>query len=84
MAKRVFAQQGYRSCLGILRLGERYGNDRLEVAAARAGAMGARSYRQIDSILKHGLDRVALVEATQTESLSVTNHENVRGKDYYN
>ena len=50
-------EQGYRSCLGILRLAKRYGAARLEAACARAGGVGARSYRHVDSILKHGLDR---------------------------
>ena len=44
---------------GILRLAKRYGAARLEAACARAVAVGARSYRHVDSILKHGLDRLA-------------------------
>jgi transposase len=60
MADRPHPEQGYRSCLGILRLGKRYGDARLEAACARALVAGARSYRHVDSILKHGLDRVPL------------------------
>src|SRR6202142_3655047 len=52
LADRPHPEQGYRSCLGILRLGKRYGEARLEAACARALAAGARSYRHIDSILK--------------------------------
>ena len=62
LADRPHPEQGYRSCLGILRLAKRYGAARLEAACARALAVGARSYRHVDSILKHGLDRLPLPE----------------------
>lgn len=74
-------EQGYRSCLGILRLGKRYGGERLEGACRRAYAAGARSYRHVESILKHGLDRL---EERDTENRSGPSHENVRGAGYYN
>ena len=64
LADRPHPEQGYRSCLGLLRLGKRYGEDRLEAACARAVAVGARSYRHVDSMLKHGLDRLAVPEAS--------------------
>jgi transposase len=84
LADRPHPEQGYRSCLGILRLGKRYGTARLEAACARALAVRARSYRHVDSILKHGLDRAPLPtlgdEPTPTTS---TTHENIRGPQYY-
>src|SRR5690606_9905914 len=45
MKERRHPEQGYRSCLGILRLGKTYGADRLEAACARAVAVRARTYR---------------------------------------
>jgi hypothetical protein len=57
---RPHPEQGYRSCLGLLRLSKRYGEDRLEAACTRAVAVGARSLPHVDSMLKHGLDRLAL------------------------
>lgn len=84
LEERRHPEQGYRSCLGILRLAKRYGDARLEAACARALAAGARSFRHVDSILKHGLDRVPpRVTAVETPS-PVTTHENVRGPNYYN
>jgi len=80
LADRPHPEQGFRSCLGILRLGKRYGDTRLEAACARALAVRARSYRHVESILKNGLDRVAATD--DPTSLSLT-HENVRGRDYY-
>lgn len=83
LADRPHPEQGYRSCLGILRLGKRYGNDRLEAACARAHRARAKSYRHVESILKNGLDRVAPVESRQSPQPSLPLHENVRGSDYY-
>jgi transposase len=84
LADRPHPEQGYRSCLGILRLGKRYGDTRLEAACARALAAGARSYRHIDSILKSGLDRVPLRTGTPAVRKPIATHENVRGPNYYN
>ena len=83
LAERPHPEQGFRSCLGIFRLGKRYGNDRLEAASGRALQIGARTYRHVESILKHGLDRVALTPSTETEKPPI-DHENIRGRDYYN
>jgi transposase len=83
LADRPHPEQGYRSCLGILRLGKRYGDERLEAACARALTAGARSYRHVDSILKHGLDRVPVVNHDAPDEAQPIAHENVRGRDYY-
>lgn len=79
LADRPHPEQGYRSCLGILRLAKRYDATRLEAACTRALAAGARSYRHVDAILKRGLDRAA--DAPASAPLAV--HENIRGRDYY-
>jgi transposase len=82
LAERRHPEQGYRSCLGILRLGKKYGHARLEAACARALTVGARSYRHVESILKHGLDRIDdSGAAPATRSFM---HNNVRGSRYYN
>ena len=82
LADRPHPEQGYRSCLGLLRLGRRYGEARLEAACARALAVGARSYRHVDSILKHGLERLPLPEPT-APSRPAPVHEHLRGPAYY-
>jgi transposase len=83
LAERPHPEQGYRSCLGILRLGRRYGEPRLEAACARALAVRARSYRHVDSILKNGLDRVPLPDPVPSAPATLEVHENVRGRTYY-
>ena len=80
LADRPHPEQGYRSCLGILRLATRYGDARLEAACARAVAVGARSYRHVDSILKHGLEQLPLQNAPVRP---VRVHEHLRGREYY-
>jgi transposase len=80
LEERPHPEQGYRSCLGILRLEKRFGAERLEAACVRALDAGARSYRHVESILKHGLDRVA---AEGDGTLVSRSHENVRGREYY-
>ena len=82
LADRPHPEQGYRSCLGILRLAKGYGVERLEAACARAGAARVRSYRHVDAILKHGLDRLPLV-ADAPQLTLVSAHEHLRGPEYY-
>ena len=41
-----------------------------------------RSYRHVDSILKHGLDRLSPPELTEQLPLALV-HEHLRGRDYY-
>jgi transposase len=83
LESRQHPEQGYRSCIGILRLARRYGAARMENAAARALAVGARSYRHVESILRNGLDRVPLDDAEPAASRMPRDHENVRGPGYY-
>ena len=81
---RPHPEQGYRSCLGILRLAKQYGNERLEAACDRAVLVRARSYRHVQSILKNGLDRLPPPQSAPTQRALPLTHENVRGGDYYN
>lgn len=82
IASRAFPEQGYRACLGILRLGTRYGETRLEKACAIAYSSGATRYKQVELILKNKVDNLAHSEEVTYES-SIPSHENIRGADYY-
>jgi transposase len=81
MASRPHPEQGFRSCLGIMRLGRRYGDERLEAAAARALAVRGLSYRSVESILKAGLDGLPLPGAEP--ATTTIRHANLRGGRYY-
>lgn len=73
-------QQAFRSCLGVLRLGQQYGIERLEAACARALKHNAVSWKSLQSILKNGLD---LQPQGPQRSLDLPEHENLRGAAYY-
>lgn len=81
LAARPHPQQGFRSCLGLLGLGKRYGAGRLEAACGRALLVGGTSYRSVRSILAAGLDQQEL-PAAQPRQLALV-HENIRGPLYY-
>ena len=78
---RPHPQQGFRACLGLMRLGKEYGADRLEAACARALAAKTVNFRSIESILKRNLDKTPLPKKTP-ESPPVE-HDNIRGPEYY-
>ena len=80
LTSRPHPEMGFRSVLGIMRLGKGVGEARLEAACRRALHFGACSYRSIQSILDHQLDQQPLEPELP---LSSPNHDNVRGKDYY-
>jgi transposase len=81
MRAKPHPEQGFRSCLGILRLAKEYGADRLEAACRRGNDIGATSYGSIASILKHGLDR-AYAHEKVPEGAPIQ-HANIRGRGYY-
>lgn len=83
LAAKRHPEQGYRACLGLLRLGKAYGQNRLEAACVRALAIGAHSYKSVQSILKTGLDAQPLVPEPEEAQPTLFEHENVRGSDYY-
>jgi transposase len=83
MASRKHPEQGYRSCLGILRLAQNYGAQRLENACRRALVIRGYSYKSVKSILDRGLDGQPLPEENPSRKSVAIDHDNIRGKDYY-
>ena len=76
-------EKRYRACLGIIRLGQRYGADRMEAAARRALHYGTASYRSVKAILANNFDKLPLERAPQVPARAAKPHENVRGPGYY-
>jgi transposase len=78
-------QQGFRSCLGIIRLGKQYSPERLEAASSYALSIHGFSYKSVQSILKNGLDqKPTLLPIRESSTLSLPlQHPNIRGKEYY-
>ena len=83
MAGKRHPEQGYRSCLGILRLASQYPKERVEAAARRAIALNACTYQSVKSMLKNKLDALP----PEPESASVPkpplDHPNLRGPEYF-
>jgi transposase len=82
IASRAFPQQAFRSCLGLLRMSDRFGEMRLEKACAIALTVGATRYQQVESILKKRLD--TLPNSREQDEFIISEHENIRGPKYYN
>lgn len=82
MMNKPHPEQGYRSCLGILRLEKKYSAERLEEAARRALAIKSYSYWSVKSILVNGLDKLPIPQ--ETEVTLIVQHDNIRGSQYYN
>ena len=81
LGSRSHPQQGFRACMGIMRLGKVYGSERLEAACARALAIKSVSYKSIESILKKELDKQPL--SPKTPTTDPIDHDNIRGPEYY-
>jgi transposase len=80
LRERTHPEQGFRACVGILRLAKSYGRERLEAACSRALEIGARSYSSVNSILKNNLDRKR--PATPADGPTIA-HDNIRGPTYF-
>jgi transposase len=80
MESRPHPEQGYRASLGLMRLGTRYGDERLEAACERALSFDLVSYRGVRDILEAGMDRLKTEQASARPEKP---HANLRGPRYY-
>jgi transposase len=80
LAAKAHPEQAYRACLGLLRLADVHGAERLDNACRRALHFRATSYKAVKNILDAELDRVAVDEGPAAPPRS---HELLRGGAYY-
>ena len=80
MGRRTHPETGYRACLGVIRLADRYGRERVDAACARAMSIGSPSFKSVQAILKSGLDRAPLAEPPARDAID---HDNIRGASYF-
>ena len=74
-------QQGYRTCMALLKLSDKYTPQRLELACAKALSYTPRpSYKAIQTILQSGQDKLDHEPAASAESSAFGF---TRGADYY-
>lgn len=76
-------EQNFRSVLALLSNAKKYGRHRLNEACDRALQINSPTRSSVESILRSGLDQVALNDETRQEELALDHHENVRGQHYY-
>ncbi|RVN77142.1 IS21 family transposase, partial [Sinorhizobium meliloti] len=81
LADRPHPEQGFRACLGIIRLNKSFGRDRVNAACGRALEIGARTYGSVRSILDNHLDRTAASNGAAPHE--PIHHANIRGPRYY-
>ena len=81
LKSREHPEQNFRRILGMIRLGKKYGQDRLESACFRALRYETTNYRSLKNILQSGLDKVATTEPP-VEEVPIE-HTNIRGPDYF-
>lgn len=82
LESRPHPEQGYRACLGLMRLGRHYGSERLEAASARAERLRSYSYRTVKNILASAQERLPLEDEPPVPDPTPV-HGNIRGADYY-
>lgn len=78
----VHPDHAYGRCLGLLRLAKKCGNERMELACARALKLQAIGYQSVKNILARGLEGAEIQQDVEEPSLPLF-HENLRGSEYY-
>jgi len=73
---RKHPEYALRASLGILRLGKDFSPEKLEAACTRALALKSTSYRAIRALIQNGAAQAEL-------TLSLPEHENLRGSSYF-
>ena len=81
LKKKPHPEQGFRACLGILRLRKSYGPDRLEAACGRAFEINGLSYSSVASILKNNIDRRP-PDPDAADGPTI-HHQHLRGSTYF-
>jgi len=76
-------EQAYRAALGLIRLGDKYGAERLNRACARALEVGSAKYKTVQNILKNNMDQMPEKGESSGQLDFLTTNANVRGKEYY-
>ena len=79
LCSRIHEEQSYKSCLGTIKLADKYSAERLENAAKRCEAVQKTSYRMLKRILELKLDQ----QTQQAQQIALPFHDNIRGAQHY-
>lgn len=86
LASHKIEQQGYRACMALLKLADRYSLTRLEAACTKALSYTPNpSYKNIATILKSGFDKVNTEkpDAQPAKPKDAEDYSFTRGAGYY-
>ena len=81
LEKKLHPEQAYRSCIGILSLNKKVGRERLAKVCLRALEYDRHNYKTVVNILERGLDSI---DIEKQDDQDLPEHNNIRGKHYYN
>lgn len=79
--KKQHVEQSYKSCIGVLSLAKKVGNERLSKACEMALDYRIYNYKIVENILEKGLDN--LIENNENQDETLPSHPNIRGNTYY-
>jgi transposase len=79
--KKQHIEQSYKSCIGVLALAKKVGNERLTKACSIALDYGIYNYKMVENILEKGLDNLS--EKQDDQEGELPKHPNIRGNNYY-
>ena len=79
--KKQHIEQSYKSCIGVLALAKKVGNERLTKACSIALDYGIYNYKMVENILEKGLDNLS--EKQDDQESELPKHPNIRGNNYY-
>ena len=81
LERKKHPEQSYKSCMGVLNFEKKVGKERLIGACQRALDYGIYNYKIIQIILDKRMDKFSNTE--KEEQLTIPDHENIRGEEYY-
>lgn len=81
LQSKCMIEQTYNSCLGVLRLANKYSPKRLETACTRARSTHRVTYGILKNILNNNMDLLEV--KSEPDLFTIPNHDNIRGAENY-
>jgi hypothetical protein len=78
--KKQHPEQSYKSCIGVLKLAPKVGNERMNNACKRALEYGIYNYKIVQTILEKNLDKSSPDNPGNDD---LPPHDNIRGEEYF-
>ena len=79
--KKQHVEQSYKSCMGVLSLAKKYGNERFIKACSMALGFQSYNYKMVENILSRNIDQLS--DDNEEQEKPLPKHDNIRGNHYY-